>query len=57
MKQESNVPEAYEDVIRSVGAPSNTVTDNSQVLTGEPWINIHRRYYIDTDLTVPHHQH
>ena len=56
MKREANVPEAYEDVIRSVGTPTKTVTENAQVLTDTRWININRRYYIDIGLTVIFHQ-
>ena len=29
MKREANVPEAYEDITRSVGVPNKTVTDNT----------------------------
>ena len=57
IKREANTTRLYEDVIRSVGAPNKTVTDNVQVLTGEIWININRRYYIGANLTVSHHQH
>ena len=57
MKRETNAPKTYEDVIRSVGAPNKTVTDNSQVLTGESWTYINRRYFITTGLAVPYHQH
>ena len=31
MRRESQAPEAYEDVIREIGAPNRTVTDNAQV--------------------------
>ena len=57
MKREANAPEAYEDVIRSVGAPNKTVTDNATVLTGHRWTTINRKYCIETGLTIPHHQH
>ena len=32
MKREENAPEAYEDVIRSAGAPNKTVSDNTDFL-------------------------
>ena len=35
MRCNSNVPSAYEDYIKSVGAPNKTVTRNIQVLTGK----------------------
>ena len=35
IKRESNGSKAYEIVIRSVGPPNKTVTENSQVLSGE----------------------
>ena len=57
MKREAEAPAAYEDIIRHVGAPNKTVTDNAKVLTGAKWTNINRRYCIETGLTVPHHQH
>ena len=57
MKRKANAPEAYEDVIRSVGAPNKTVTDNAVVLTGLRWTRINCIYCIETDLTIPHHQH
>ena len=57
MRKEANAPEAYEDLIRIIGAPSKTVTDNASVLTGVIWTNINRKYCIETRLTVSHHQH
>ena len=57
MKREANAPEAYEDVIRSVGAPNKTMTDNTIALTGLRWTNINRKCYIETGLIIPHHQH
>lgn len=57
MRREANAPAAYEDFIRTVGAPNKTVTDNAQVLSGVKWTNINRKYCIETGLTVPHHQH
>ena len=57
MKREACAPTAYEDLIRSIGAPNKTVTDNASVLTGVTWTNINRKYCIETGLTVPHHQH
>jgi hypothetical protein len=57
IKKEANVPEAYEDLIKSIGAPNKTVTDNASNLTGVIWTNINRKYCIETGLTVPHHQH
>ena len=57
MHKEASAPEAYEDCIRAVGAPTKTVKDNDQVLTGTKWININRRYCSTTGITVTKHQH
>ena len=57
MRRESQAPEAYEDVIRGIGAPNRTVTDNAQVCKSTKWVTINRRFCIETGLTVPHHQH
>ena len=57
MKREENVPEAYEDVIRSVSKPNKTVTDNAAVLIGIRWTSINCIYFIETGLTIHHHQH
>ena len=55
--KEASAPEAYEECIRAVCAPTKTVTDNDKVLTGTKWANTTRRYCIATGLTVPIHQH
>ena len=55
MRREANAPEAYEDTIRSVGAPNKTITDNVAVLIGLKWTLINRRYCIESELTVPLH--
>ena len=57
MKREANDLSVYEDVIRSVGAPNKTVTYNAEILIGETLTNRNRRYFINTGLTVTHHQH
>ena len=57
MKRESEAPAAYEDVIRSIGAPNKMVTDNAKVCTGIKWTTISRRFCIESGLSVPHHQH
>ena len=57
IKREANTPEAYEDVIRSVGAPKKTITGNAAVITGLQWTSINRRYCIETGLTISHYQH
>ena len=57
LRKESQAPEAYEDVIRSIGAPNRTVTDNARVCNSTKWVTINRRFSIETGLTVPHHQH
>ena len=57
LRKESQAPEAYEDVIRSIGAPNKTVTDNAKVCKSSKWVTINRRFCIETGLTVPHHQH
>ena len=57
MHKGSSAPESYEDCIRAVGSLNKPVIENSQVLTGTKWTNISRRYFIDTGLTVPKHQH
>ena len=54
MRREANAPEAYQDVIRFIGAPNKTVTYNTKVSTGVRWNNINRQYCIETGLTVPH---
>ena len=56
MKREANNPEVYKDVIRSVGAPNKTVTDNTVALTGLRRTSINCKYCIETGLTTPHHQ-
>ncbi len=57
MKRESEAPSAYEDVVRSIGAPNKMVTDNAKVCTGTKWTTISRRNCIESGLSVPHHQH
>ena len=57
IRREANVPEAYEDMIRSVGAPNKTVTDNTVALTGLRWASIYRRYCVENSLTIHHHHH
>ncbi len=56
MKRESQAPDAYLDIIRTIGAPNRTVTDNARVCTGERWTKINRDFCIETGLTIPHHQ-
>ena len=56
MKRESQAPDAYLDIIRNIGAPNRTVTDNAKVCTGTRWTNINREYCIESGLTIPHHQ-
>ena len=48
MRRESQAPEAYEDVIRGIGAPNRTVTDNAQVCKSTRWVTINRRFCIET---------
>ena len=57
MSKESQAPEKYEDIIRYIGAPNKTITDNAQVCTGKRCTTVNRKYCIDTGLTVQHHQH
>ena len=57
MRKESQASQAYEDIIRSVGAPIKTITDNSKAQTDSKWTAINRKYCIATGLTVTHHQH
>ena len=57
MKKEVEAPTAYEDVIREVGDPNKTVTDNAKVFTGSKWTSINRCYCIKSGLSVPHHRH
>ena len=54
---EDNIPEAYEDTIRSVGSPKKTVTDNTAVLNGLKWTSVNRRYCSESGLIVSLHQH
>ena len=44
MRHEAEAPTAYEDVIRTVGAPNKTVTDNAKVLTGIKWNTINKKF-------------
>ena len=57
MRREVSDPEAYEDTIRTIGAPNKTVTDNTKELTGIKWTSINRKYCIESGVTVPHRQH
>ena len=57
MRRKTVTSEKYEDVIRYIGAPNNTLTENDRVLIGHKWTTINHRYYIETELTVPHHLH
>ena len=57
MRRESQAPDSYEDLIRSMGAPNKPVTDNAQVLKVTRWTSINRRYCISTGFPVPLHQH
>ena len=55
MRRKANTSDTYQDVISFIGAPNNTVTDNAKLLAGVKWINVNRKYYIETSLTPPHH--
>jgi len=57
MKREADAPNAYEDMIRNIGAPNKTVTDNAKVLTGVRRNTINRKYCIAIGIIVPNHQH
>ena len=57
MCREVQAHEAYKVYINTAGSPNKTITDNKNVLTGNGWIYINRKYFIETGLTVPHHQH
>lgn len=57
VSRESQAPEKYEDIIRHIGAANKTVTDNARICTGKRWTSVNRKYCIDTDLSVPYHQH
>lgn len=57
MRREPNVPEAYDDTIHTIGASNKSVTDIAKVLTGVKWTLIYRKYYIESGVSVPHHQH
>ena len=56
MKREREAVEKYEDTIIEHGAPTKTVTDNAQVLTGVKWRTVNRKYCIKTGYTVPYQQ-
>ena len=56
MKRESEAPDKYQDILRTIGAPNRTVTDNAKVCTGQRWTKLNRDYCIATGLTIPHHQ-
>ena len=50
---ESNTPDAYDNIIRAVGALNKQVTNNDTVLTELRWTSINRKYCIETCLTAP----
>ena len=56
MKREKEAIEKYEDTIIEYGAPTKTVTDNAQVMTGKGWRTVNRKYCIQTGKTVPYQQ-
>ncbi len=56
MKREREAVEKYEDTIIEHGAPTKTVTDNAQVMTGVKWRTVNRKYCIKTGYTVPYQQ-
>ena len=56
MCRETNAPEAYENIIRSVEALNKIVIEKATVLTGLIWTIINRMHCIETGFTIPHHQ-
>ena len=56
MKKKSQAIGAYEDIIREIGAPNYTVTDDASELTGRQWRNINRKYCIEGRVCEPYHQ-
>ena len=45
MRREANTPEKYLDIIRSIGVPDKTVTDNAKVLIGHRWTTTNQKLH------------
>ena len=57
MRREASAPDAYEDTIRTIGAPNKTVNDNPKVVTGTKCTSISRKYCNEYSVTVTHYQY
>ena len=56
LRRESQVPGAYLDFCKEVGAPNELLTDNSKVQSGRKFTNIDRQNKTDHNFTTPHCQ-
>ncbi len=55
LPSESHAVGAYEDFLRSEGAPSTLRRDNSKVQTGLKFLELNRKYLVADEYTEPHH--
>lgn len=56
IRKESQASSKLADYIREVGAPRALVNDNAKTMTGESWMNICRRFCIETHNSEAYHQ-
>ena len=56
LRRESQVPGAYIDFCKEVGAPNELLTDNSKVQSGRKFQEINRKNKTDHNFTTPHCQ-
>lgn len=56
LRRESQVPGAYIDFCKEVGAPNELLTDNSKVQSGRKFQEINRKNKTDHNYTTPHCQ-
>ena len=56
MHRKVNAPEAYDNVIRTIGAPNKTVTDNAMVIISKIWTSVNPKYCIGIGLIVSYHR-
>ncbi len=56
LRRESQVPGAYQDFCKEVGAPNELLTDNSKVQSGKRFTQIDKDHYTDHNYSTPHCQ-
>jgi len=56
LRRESQVPGAYLDFCKEVGAPNELLTDNSKVQSGRKFQEVNRQNKTDHNFTTPHCQ-